>query len=146
MKSRTGICSSILLLFLAGCTTVEKANDVEFVSQNRVVEHIRVDSVMLHDSIYVKELADTVFYTRYRTVYKERLRVDTIVRCDTLFRDREIVVERKHDTLATLSLWWRVLLALLLLFLLWRVGLLSLLWGLILKGIQLCKRIFRLKE
>ena len=146
MKSRIGICCSILLLFLAGCATVEKRCDVEFVSQNRIVEHIRVDSVMLHDSVYVKELADTVFYTRYRTVYKERLRIDTIVRCDTLFREREVVVERERGGLATLSLKWKVLLAALLLFLLWRVGLLSLLWGLILKGIQLCKRIFRLKE
>ena len=146
MKSRIGICCSILLLFLAGCATVEKRSDVEFVSQNRIVEHIRVDSVMLHDSVYVKELADTVFYTRYRTVYKERLRIDTIVRCDTLFREREVVVEREHDCLATLSLKWKMLLAALLLFLLWRAGMLSVLWGLILKGVQLCKRIFHLKE
>ena len=146
MKSRIGICCSILLLFLAGCATVKKKSDVEFVSQNRIVEHIRVDSVMLHDSVYVKELADTVFYTRYRTVYKERLRIDTIVRCDTLFREREVVVEREHGSLATLSLKWKMLLAALLLFLLWRAGMLSVLWGLILKGVQLCKRIFHLKE
>ena len=146
MRNRTGICCSILLLFLAGCATVEKRNDVAFVSQNRIVEHIRVDSVMLHDSVYVKELADTVFYTRYRTVYKERLRVDTIVRCDTLFRDREVIVERERSGFAALSFKWKVLLAFLLLLLLWRSGLLTVLWGLILKGIQLCKRIFRLKE
>lgn len=146
MKSRTWIYSSILLLLLAGCTTVEKANEVEFLSHNSVVEHIRVDSVMLHDSIYVKELSDTVFYTRYRTIYKERLRTDTIVRCDTLFREREVVVESERSGFAALSLKWKVLSVLLLFLLLWRSGLLSVLWGIFLKGIQLCKRIFRLKE
>lgn len=146
MKSRIGICCSILLLFFAGCATVEKRSDVEFLSHNSVVEHIRVDSVMLHDSIYVKELSDTIFYTRYRTIYKERLRTDTIVRCDTLFREREVVVESERSGFAALSLKWKVLSVLLLFLLLWRAGMLSVLWGLILKGVQLCKRIFHLKE
>ena len=146
MKSRIGICCSILLLFLAGCATVEKRSDVEFVSQNRIVEHIRVDSVMLHDSVYVKELADTVFYTRYRTVYKERLRIDTIVRCDTVYCEREVFARQETASAFRWSPLPVLLLCGVVLFLLWRTGVLKIIWGLILKCCKLCIRVFRLKE
>ena len=70
-------------------------NDVGIVSRNNLIECVRVDSVVLRDSVFIREKSDTVFYTKYRTVYKELLRVDTIVRCDTLYRDREVIVERE---------------------------------------------------
>ena len=87
-----------------------------------------------------------MFYTKYRTLYKERLRVDTVMRCDTLYRDREVVVERVREVGSRLGLLWKVPLAVLLLFLLWKAGLFPAVWKLILKGVELCKRIFRLKE
>ena len=74
----------MLLLSLVGCSTVENVNDVGIVSRNNLIECVRVDSVVLRDSVFIREKSDTVFYTKYRTVYKELLRVDTIVRCDTL--------------------------------------------------------------
>ena len=85
----------MLLLALVGCSTVENVNDVGIVSRNNLIERVRVDSVVLRDSVFIREKSDTVFYTKYRTVYKELLRVDTIVRCDTLYRDRVVNVERE---------------------------------------------------
>ena len=119
---------------------------MQYVLQNNVAEHVRVDSVVLRDSIFIRECSDTVFYTKYRTLYKERLRVDTVMRCDTLYRDREVVVERVREVGSRLGLLWKVPLAVLLLFLLWKAGLFPAVWKLILKGVELCKRIFRLKE
>ena len=140
------ICLSLSLSVLAACSTTEKAMDVQFVSQNNVVEHVRVDSIVLRDSVFIRERSDTVFYTKYRTVYKERLRVDTVLRCDTLFRDREVVVERVRDAgERNRGQIWKVPLVFLALFLLWRTGLLPAVWKLILKGVELCKRIFHLK-
>ena len=68
------------------------------VSRNNYVERIVIDSVVVHDSIYIKEKADTVYYTKYHTLYKERLRVDTIFCCDTIYCDREIYVEKSAAT------------------------------------------------
>lgn len=147
MKIRkTVICLSALLLILVACSTVEKAMDVQYVSQSNVSGHVRVDSVVLRDSVFVREQSDTVFYTKYRTVYKERLRVDTFLRCDTVFLDREVVVEKLREPAKKSGLVWKVPIVALLLFLLWRTEVLSALWKLILKGVGLCKRVFHLKE
>ena len=145
MKNRTVICLSILLLSLAACSTVKNVSDVELVSRNEFTERIRVDSIVLRDSIFIREKSDTVFYTKYRTLYREMLRVDTIVRCDTIFRDREVLVERAVDGGNRSRRAVALVLAVLLSLLLWRTGLWSVLWNIFLKGITLCKRIFRLK-
>ncbi len=146
MKNRIKKSLSILLFFLTGCGAVENVSEVEFLSQNNFVEHLRVDSVMLHDSVFIREKSDTVFYTKYRTVYKERLRVDTIVRCDTLYRDREVVVEsvRRESVWGKRGLFWKLSIVALL-FLLWRTGILRILWNLILKWCRICKRFFHLE-
>ena len=142
MKNRIKISLSVLIFSLLGCSTVEMVNDSEYLSRNSYVGQIRVDSIMLRDSIFIRERSDTVFYTKFRTIYKERVRVDTVVRCDTLFRDREVVVERTHATTGLKTLFFRFLLVALCFFLLWRTGV----WNLILKGVRLCIKIFRLEE
>ena len=146
MKSKTRIILSALLLSLVACGTVQRSNDVELVAQNNYVGHTKADSVMLRDSIFIREKSDTVYYTKYRTIYKERLRVDTVVRCDTLYRDREVVVERVREVERRNSLYWKLLLVALVLLLLWRTGLWSALLDVTMKTIDLCKRVFRSKE
>ena len=51
----------------------------------RVVD-IQRDSIYVRDSIYIREANDTVYITKWRTEYKEALRVDTfnVERIDTL--------------------------------------------------------------
>lgn len=146
MKNRRRIVVSVLLFSLVGCGTIENAREVEFVARDNFKERIKSDSVLVRDSVFIREKSDTVFYTKYRTVYKERLRVDTVVRCDTIYRDREVIVERESDATSKMSLFWKLPLAVLLIFLLWRTGLWRVLWNLILKGVRLCIKIFHLKE
>ena len=134
------------MLSLVACGTVQRSNDVELVAQNNYVGHTKADSVMLRDSIFIREKSDTVYYTKYRTIYKERLRVDTVVRCDTLYRDREVVVERVREVERRNSLYWKLPLVALVLLLLWRTGLWSALLDVTMKTIDLCKRVFRSKE
>ena len=134
------------MLSFVACGTVQRSNDVELVAQNNYVGHIKADSVMLRDSIFIREKSDTVYYTKYRTIYKERLRVDTVVRCDTLYRDREVVVERVREVERGNSLYWKLPLVALVLLLLWRTGLWSALLDVTMKTIDLCKRVFRSKE
>jgi hypothetical protein len=60
----------------------------------RVVD-IQRDSIYVLDSIYVREAHDTIYITRWRTEYKEALRVDTfnVERVDTL--NTIVEVEKK---------------------------------------------------
>ena len=146
MKSIIKIILSALPFLLLACSTVRETNDTVYVSQDNFVGHTRVDSVLLRDSIFIREKSDTVFYTKYRTIYKERLRVDTIVRCDTIYREREVVVEKVRSAGSNKSFLWKVLLAVLALFLLWRTGWWRVLLNVILKVMDLCKRVFRSKE
>ena len=146
MKSITKIILSALPFLLLACSTVRETNDTVYVSQDNFIGHTRVDSVLLRDSIFIREKSDTVFYTKYRTIYKERLRVDTIVRCDTIYREREVVVEKVRSAGSNKSFLWKVLLAVLALFLLWRTGWWRVLLNVILKVMDLCKRVFRSKE
>ncbi len=77
---------AVALMAMCSCSTVKYVP----------VENVRIDSVrvtdIMHDSIHVRdsvlihEKADTVFVTRWRTEYREALRVDTVhvVRTDSV--------------------------------------------------------------
>ena len=146
MRNITKILVSLVLLIVVGCRTVHNEFETSVASRNNYTERVVVDSVIVRDSVFIREKADTVFYAKFHTLYKERLRVDTIVRCDTLFCDREVFVERE----AVASVPWYGLSVLLLfclsLFLLWRTGVLSVVGNLILKWYKLCIKVFRSKE
>lgn len=64
------------------------------VETERVVD-IQRDSIYVLDSVFVREAHDTIYITRWRTEYKEALRVDTfnIERIDTL--NTIVEVEKK---------------------------------------------------
>ncbi|MBR3916244.1 MAG: hypothetical protein IKJ49_03780, partial [Bacteroidaceae bacterium] len=83
-------------------------------------ERLIKDSIVLHDSIIIREKADTVFFTKYKTAYKEIVRHDTVVVCDTLYRVRTVTVEKNSGKCFS---WWKLLPAALVLFLMWRFGL-----------------------
>lgn len=60
----------------------------------RVID-IQRDSIYVQDSVIIREKADTIFVTRWRTEYREALRVDTfeVFRTDSI--QNIIEVERK---------------------------------------------------
>lgn len=73
---------------LISCRTL---NQVSSSDTAHLVQHH--DSVILHDSIYIREYArgDTVYVDRIRDRWKERLVVmtDTLIRCDTVVQHIE---------------------------------------------------------
>lgn len=89
---------------------------------------VLADSVVVHDSIIIRQTPDTLFFTKYRTLYKERLRYDTLVIRDTVFVNRT-VTENGHDR--SFSLLW--LLLPLVVAVLWKIGLFDLIRKLLLK-------------
>lgn len=106
MKTLIRITELLLrLLFWAvavtACCALFSCRSVEYVpvetvrfETERVVD-IQRDSVYVLDSIYVREANDTIYITKWRTEFKEALRVDTfrVERIDTL--NTIVEVEKK---------------------------------------------------
>ena len=127
MRNMKKIVLSILLVTLLGCKVKENTL-LEHSSTSTQVGRVLVDSIAVKDSIIIREKCDTIFFTKYRTLYKERIRHDTIIKCDTVYNERLITVKEKQPGK---SLWWMVLLAVVAV--LWKVGLFDLLRKVILK-------------
>ena len=75
----------VLTIFVNACST--KYVPVESVRVDSVrVETVRRDSVVLRDSVYVVQRGDTVYKTKYKYVYRDRVLRDTFyhVKCDTV--------------------------------------------------------------
>lgn len=101
-----------VLLLLSACGAIENAA-VEHRSVNSRVESILRDSIFVHDSIFVEKKADTIIRERVRTLYRERVRVDTFLLRDTLVTERVETVEKVVRR--PFSFWWLLLVAALLL-------------------------------
>lgn len=79
---------------LCSCKTQYVPVETVKTETERVVD-IKRDSIYVLDSVFVREAHDTIYITRWRTEYKEALRIDTlnIERIDTLYRIVEVEVK-----------------------------------------------------
>lgn len=98
------IASFMLMSLFGGCKPVERIT-----VRTEFVDRLRYDSVYLSksDSIYTYINGDTVRIEKFKTVYKDRLKIikDTVVRTDTLVtvsKPITKIVEKKVRGL----LWW----------------------------------------
>ena len=109
-------CSLYILLVLAlvGCKTVATCIP-ETITRDSVRVEYKLDSVYLYerDSIFVHEKRDTVFVERWKTRYKDVLKIqrDTVIDTKT-----EVQVQRVEVTprFAKFCYWWFGITALLL--------------------------------
>ena len=85
-----------VLLLVASCCTQRTARTASLSNSSSEVRVVR-DSVFVLDSVLLRERADTVFLTRIRTLYRDRLRTDTVWRCDTVYRVEERIVVAKGE-------------------------------------------------
>ena len=99
-------CSLYILLALAGCRTVAPCIP-ETITRDSVRVEYKLDSVYLYerDSIFVHEKRDTVFVERWKTRYKDVLKIqrDTVIDTKT-----EVQVQRVEVTprFAKFCYWW----------------------------------------
>lgn len=74
-----GVLIVALFSLLTSCRTQVKFIPVETVRTDSVFfNSARVDSIFVHDSIFVNQRGDTLIEYRYRYVYKYKDRVDTL--------------------------------------------------------------------
>lgn len=113
------IIAIVLCWALSSCKITEYV-PVETVRTDTVyIAHIVTDSVYQHDSIYIHEKGDTVWYERWHTQYRDRLRIDTVyqARVDTIAKPYPVIKEvEKKLTKTQKGLMWAGGLSLLALF------------------------------
>lgn len=85
----------LLLAILCSCSTVKYVPVETVRTETERVVDVQRDSIFVTDSVTIREKADTVFVTRWRTEYREALKIDTlqVLRVDSV--DTVIEVEKK---------------------------------------------------
>lgn len=53
-------------------------------NRTEYINAIQRDSIHLYDSVFIKEKNDTVFYTRYKYLYRNKFTTDTIIKTDSI--------------------------------------------------------------
>ena len=110
---------AVLAAVLTGCKQTEYVVVPEYHTDTLRVAQIVTDSVYKHDSIYIHEKGDTVWYERWHTQYRDRLRIDTVYksRVDTIANPYPLIKEvEKPLTKTQKGLMWAGGLSLLALF------------------------------
>lgn len=69
---------SLLSLLLIGCKSVEYVPVLELRTDTLRVTNYERDSVIVHDSVTVREKGDTLYVDRWHNVFRERLVYDTV--------------------------------------------------------------------
>lgn len=98
MTMTRGLVYIILLLLVVGCKQTEYVPVVSTQTDSVYITKIEKDSVLVRDSVFVKDKGDTVFVERWKTVYKSKVLTDTfyIEKRDSIPYPVEVVVEKKY--------------------------------------------------
>ena len=100
------VASLILMLLLAGCRTKTVYIPVESVRTEYRDKYMR-DSILYYDSVYIREKGDSVVLEKYKYIYRDRLKTDTIVKRDSIAMPYPVVETREVKTYPA----WLVVLA-----------------------------------
>lgn len=88
MKTGSIFLLYLLALFclLCGCRQMQYVPVVTVLHDSVYVVQTHRDSILRYDSIYVRDAGDTVWLEKYKYLYRDRWRVDTLVsvRTDTV--------------------------------------------------------------
>ena len=105
---------SLLVLLVASCATSRQQTNM-YAAHDNYIARIGRDSIFVHDSVSLISKADTVFLERVRTLYRDKVRIDTFLKRDTIYSERVATVEKPAPRIFSLRRSAVVLLLLLLL-------------------------------
>lgn len=81
----TILVSVFLMLMGMSCKTKTVYVPVETIEREKeYIDRWSRDSIYLHDSIYVEKKGDTLWFEKYKTIYKEKLVRDSIFITDSV--------------------------------------------------------------
>ena len=104
MRSGALLLLYVLAVFclLCGCRQMQYVPVVTVLHDSIYIAQVQRDSILRYDSIYVRDAGDTVWLEKYKYLYRDRVRVDTLVSVRTDTVSVPVPVERK------LTRWERV--------------------------------------
>ncbi|HIY88197.1 MAG TPA: hypothetical protein H9824_05785 [Candidatus Bacteroides pullicola] len=104
MKTGSIFLLYLLALFclLCGCRQMQYVPVVTILHDSIYLTQMHRDSILRYDSIYVRDAGDTVWLEKYKYVYRDRWRTDTLVSVRTDTVGVPVPVERE------LTRWERV--------------------------------------
>lgn len=70
-------------------------------------DKVKRDSIFTHDSIIIHSKGDTIWMEKYKTLYKEKLRIDSVEVEKIVLQDKPVIVEKSKPYYPT----WIVILA-----------------------------------
>lgn len=99
----------LISLFFIGCTSTKY---VEVPVDRIKIEYrdrVTVDTILSKDSVILKQTKDTVYYTRYRYIYKTKEVKDTVIKQDTVTVTKTIQTIKTENNLYS---WQKILMVL----------------------------------
>ena len=94
-------CIAMLAWMLQGCKTQDCIP--ETIVRDSIVTEYKLDSIYLYekDSIFIKEKADTVFVEKWKTRYKDVLKIER----DTIYQEKKVVEVKEVKYVPTHIKW-----------------------------------------
>lgn len=78
-----------MIISLSGCIATKTQTTESNQQQSSQQTVTRSDSVFIyvHDSVFVKVGGDTVFFEKYKNIYRDRWHTDTLIKTDSMIID-----------------------------------------------------------
>ena len=113
------ICVAVVALMLSGC----KAQDCipETIVKDSIRTEYKLDSIYLYekDSVFIKEKADTVFVEKWKTRYKDVMKIER----DTIYQENKVVEVKVEQYVPQYIKWFAGIGAFFVVFYLVKIGL-----------------------
>lgn len=121
------IAFALCCVMATSCRTQDCVPQIEYVKQDSIITRIKIDSVSVieKDSVFIDRAGDTIYLTRYKYVYKDRI----TNKVDTIYQDKvrevvqtERITERYTPPFYRFTMWffW-IVVVLIILWVGWRV-------------------------
>lgn len=96
----------VVLLAIVSCTTTRYVDRPYEVKSTEYVNKYVRDSVYLHDSVSRKQVNDTILIEKWHTRYRDKLRVDTLLKMDSVPVPYEVIVKEITNEL---NFWQKII-------------------------------------
>lgn len=96
----------VVVLAVVSCTTTRYVDRPYEVKSTEYVNKYVRDSVYLHDSTSWKQVNDTIFIEKWHTRYRDKLRVDTLLKMDSVPVPYEVIVKEITNEL---NFWQKII-------------------------------------
>lgn len=87
----------LLVVVLSGCTTIKEVPVEKVITETEYRDRLQYDSIYTRDSIYLQAKGDTIYLSKYKYIYRDKLIRDTsyVHRTDSIQVPYPVEIEKK---------------------------------------------------